>query len=535
METNGSPYDRVSGARPADYFRVARERKWVILGTVVLAVALAMLFSLLQTPLYRATSDVVRQTATLDQTLFGTSVFESQDTDRQLQTAARLVQLKAVAQMVKDELQSSRSVESLLGTVTVETSSDTDLIHISAESPDPAEAAAVANSFARQFIEYRKQANKSILASAAEEVLAKLAGMTPEELASESGATLAQRHEELVILQAMQTGGFELVQEASVPDSTVSPRPFRNAGFALIGGLILGILLAFLLDSVDRRIKSEEQMEREFGLPVLASVPKVGRRWRAKRNGRAKDIIGFTEADSPFLEAYRTLRSNLRFYQMERPARTLLITSGLAQEGKTVTAINLALSLALSGARVTLLETDLRRPMIDQYLDLDNEVGVSTVLAGTSTFRDSLQVAHVPSFATDARFAATAQTAGATMQRALLCMTSGPLPPNPAELLNSARMKELVETAAEHSEYVLIDTPPLLLVSDALNLAGHADGVIVAAKMKGTTLDEARDVRTALERSGCRVLGIVANGVGKRRGSYYRAHYKGYRTSSKSA
>jgi Mrp family chromosome partitioning ATPase len=170
--------------------------------------------------------------------------------------------------------------------------------------------------------------------------------------------------------------------------------------------------------------------------------------------------------------------------------------------------------------------------MIDQYLDLDTRLGVSSVLAGTSTFSDSLQVVRVPDFVPDPRLRARGHAKGSTMQQALLCMTSGPLPPNPAELLSSPRMKELIETAAGHAEYVIIDTPPMLLVSDALNLSEHTNGVIIAAKMKGTTLDEARDVRTALERSGCRALGIVANGVGKKRGGYYRAHYKGYHATS---
>jgi Mrp family chromosome partitioning ATPase len=393
----------------------------------------------------------------------------------------------------------------------------------------------VANSFATQFIRYRLEAYRSILASADEQVVAKLDQMTPEELASERGLTLAQKHEELGILYTMQTGGFELVQEAAIPLTPISPKPVRNTGFALAGGLVLGILLAFLVDYIDRRIKNEETMEREFGLPVLASVPKVGRSWGFKRGDKTQNLIGFAEADSPFIEAYRTLRSNLRFYQMEHRTQTLLVTSGLAQEGKTVTTINLALSLALSGARVIILETDLRRPTIDKYLDLDNKVGVSSVLAGTSTFSESLQIVRVPDFVPDPRLSGDNQAKGSTMQTALLCMTSGPLPPNPSELLTSPRMKELIQEAAGHAEYVLIDTPPILLVSDALNLAEHTNGVIIAARMKGTTLDEARDVRTTLQRSGCRALGIVANGVSNKRGGYHRTHYKGYHSNSKSA
>ncbi|OFW62315.1 MAG: hypothetical protein A2Y74_06650, partial [Actinobacteria bacterium RBG_13_63_9] len=482
MEGNNAPHDGAQSAQPMDYFRVVRERKWVILVTLLVVVAAVVAYSLLKTPTYRATAEIVRVTAALDETLFGKTVFSS-DAARQLETGANLVKLNKVAEMVKQDLASERSVESLLKMISAAAVGNTDIIRISAEGAKADEAAAAANSFARQFIQYRLDAYRLILDTAEAQVAAELSGMTPTERESEGGKTLAQYHKELGILSAMQTGGFELAQEATVPPSPVSPKPLQNTGFALAGGLVLGILLAFLLDYVDRRIKNEETMEKEFGLPVLASVPKVGRGWHFGRGRRPKGLIGFASADSPFLEAYRTLRSNLKFYQLEHRTQTLLVTSGLAQEGKTVTAINLGLSLALSGARVILLEADLRRPMIDQYLDLDTRLGVSSVLAGTSTFSDSLQVVRVPDFVPDPRLRARGHTKGSTMQQALLCMTSGPLPPNPAELLSSPRMKELIETAAGHAEYVLIDTPPVLLVSDAINLAEHTNGVIIAAKM----------------------------------------------------
>jgi succinoglycan biosynthesis transport protein ExoP len=506
-----------------------RERKWIIILAVVVAVGLALAYSISRTPLYQATTAVARQTAALDQTLFGTSVFQLQDAQRQLQTGASLVKLTAVAQMVRSDLNSMRSTGALLGMVTVTPSSQTDLMRISAESADPAEAAAVANSFAHQFIEYRREANRSILAAADEKIVAELTSMSPDELKSERGVTLTQKHGELGILESMQTGGFEVVQEATQPGSPVSPRPVRNTAFALIGGLLLGILLAFALDYADRRIKDEPALEREFGLPVLASVPRASRRWARQKSRRHKPPIGFADPQSPFLEAFRTLRSNLRFYQLDKKSQTLLVTSGLPQEGKTVTTINLALSLALSGAKVILLDADLRRPMLHEYLGLSKDVGVSSVLVGTSTFGESLQVVQVPDLVPDPRLNGESPRKGTPLQKRLLCMTSGPLPPNPAELLGTPRMRELVSMATAHAEYVLIDTPPILLVSDALSLGDYADGIIIVSRIKKTTIDEARDTRTMLERSGIRALGIVANGVGRRRG-YHRSHYRGYYT-----
>jgi succinoglycan biosynthesis transport protein ExoP len=527
MQGNNSLQRDGQGPQPTDYFRVVRERKWVLIATLIIVVGAVLAYSLLKTPTYRATASIARVTVNFDEILFGSAVFSS-DAARQLDTAANLVKEYGVAQKVQQDLKSARSVESLIRSVSATALANTDIMRISVVGSDPQEATDVANSFATQFIQYRLEANQAILAAADQRVLAQLNQMTAAERASEEGKALTQFRNQLQNLSATQTGGFEITQEAILPVSPISPRPVRDTGFAFAGGLILGILLAFLVDYIDRRIKNEETMEEEFGLPVLASVPRVGHGWSSNHGRSPKDLIGFASADSPFLEAYRTLRSNLKFYQLEHRTQTLLVTSGLAQEGKTVTAINLCLSLALSGARVILLEADLRRPMIDQYLDLDTRLGVSSFLAGTSGFGDSLQVVRVPDFVPDPRLQAKGQNKGATMQPALLCMTSGPLPPNPAELLGSPRMKELIETAAGHAEYVIIDTPPILLVSDALNLAGYTNGVIIASKMRGTTSDDARNVRTLLERSGCRALGIVVNGVSKSRGGSYRAHYKGY-------
>ncbi len=535
MNATEPQLDNIIGSQSGDYFRVVRERKWVVVVVVLLAVGLAFGYSWQETPLYQATAKALRQSAALDQTLFGTSVFEFQDAQRQLQTGANLVKLNVVAQMVKDDLHSRRTAGSLLGMVDVRGVGSTDLLLISAQSPDPKEAAAVANSFGRNFIKYRQQANQAIIAAADQRVVAELSQMTTQELASERGTTLTQKHEELGILESMQTGGFELVQEATTPSSTVSPRPIRNSLFALIGGLILGLLLAFLFDYLDRRMKDEETLEREYSLPVLASVPTVGRRWIRRGTRRSKSMVGFPDPQSPFIEAFRTLRSNLRFFQLDKGTQTLIVTSGLPQEGKTVTAVNLSLSLALSGARVILLEADLRRPMLHEYLRLDTRVGVSSVLTGAASFNEALQVVEVSDFVLHKGLNGEESSKQGPLQKNLLCMTSGPLPPNPAELLSSPRMQELIASAAAHAEYVVIDTPPLLLVSDALVLAKAVDGIIIACRVKSTTVDEAREVRTMLVRSGSRALGLVANGVGRKRRGYYRGHYKGYYTPSKTA
>jgi capsular exopolysaccharide synthesis family protein len=278
-----------------------------------------------------------------------------------------------------------------------------------------------------------------------------------------------------------------------------------------------------LAERLDRRIKDEEGMEREFGLPVLAAVPSVGGRWgAASASGsglgkRSHAPIGFSTPTSLLLEPFRRLRSNLQYFNVDRKMQVILITSALPQQGKTITTLNLGLILALSGERVIMIESDLRRPMLHTYLGMTNDLGVTSILAGTSSFGEAMQLVQV-----DEYVASEVLTHDpARLSKNLYCITSGPLPPNPAELINSHRMQELIEEATQAADYVLIDTPPLLLVADALSLAKGVDGVIITARANSTTRDEAKRVTTMLERVGANAVGVVVGDVRVGRGNYY--------------
>jgi capsular exopolysaccharide synthesis family protein len=188
----------------------------------------------------------------------------------------------------------------------------------------------------------------------------------------------------------------------------------------------------------------------------------------------------------------------------------ILITSAVPQDGKTVTAVNLALSLAVSGERVILIEADLRRPMLNEYLGLKNEAGVTTVLAGASQFGDALQLVRIDDFVAHG----DRGTAGASrLSRNLYCLTSGPIPPNPAELVGSDRMRELIAKAGEAADFVILDSPPLLAVADGVALANYVDGVVIAALARRTTRDDARRVVRTLQRTGANSVGLVIGDV----------------------
>ncbi len=224
------------------------------------------------------------------------------------------------------------------------------------------------------------------------------------------------------------------------------------------------------------------------------------------------------------LEPFRTLRSSLQYFDLEKNIKTILITSGLPREGKTVTTVNLALSLVLAGNRVVIIEADLRRPMAPEYLGVKNRVGLSTVLAGGTTLGNALQLVSLETLVPAQVREKVGDGDGIPLERSLCCLASGPLPPNPAELLSSKRMDDLLEELNLNVgvDYVVIDTPPILSVADALVLAPKVDAVVIATRINWTTREEAEELSSQLRRSGARVIGVVASGTKARRGYYGR-------------
>ena len=519
---------RAQSVDVAGALRVLRDRKWIIIGLALLGLAGALVLSIRTTPQYQATAKVLRQNTTLDQALFGSQIFQINDQGRALITGAGLVELDQVAQKVKEELGSSRSVDSLRDMVNAKPNSTSNFIDIVATSPNPDEPASVANSFARQFILDRQQADRAVLANAGAQVEAELQAMTEAEVASARGQTLSQKVEELAVLESLQTGRYELVQAARAPAAAYNIHTYRNVSVGLVLGLILGLVVASIVQLLDRRIKDEDGFEQAFGAPVIASTPLVGGRWNRRRRKRSNAPVGFRDRGFRLLEAFRTLRSNLKFFEVNGNLRTILVTSPLPREGKSVTSVNLALSLAMSGSRVILLEADLRRPMLDTYLGLDSPMGFSDLLAGTRTVADVVRVVETTSFMPQEshHLGDKRQSGESVSQKDLLYVAAGPLPPNPAELLATDRTADVFKQLAAVCDYVVIDAPPVLLVSDALEIAKKVDGVVLVARLRETRVDEAYRARQSLERVGVKPLGVIVSGVV--RAKAYNRRYGGY-------
>jgi capsular exopolysaccharide synthesis family protein len=515
-----------------DYLRILKERAWVIVPCVLVVFVAVLISSLRTTPLYSASAELQYDRASMNTVVFGYEVFGyDYDRDRTIQRAIAVVgKNKDISDDVQARLAApgspgaDLSTDALSGMVSA--SAQQDQVNILATSPDPAVAAAVANAFAEEFVAYRKESTRTLIEEARKTLNSELYSMTPSELQSDYGVQLQDRVASLRTVEAMQDSDFKLLRKASIPGAPFTPQTKRDVTLAIVLGLVLGVGLAFLLEYLDKRIKDERTLEKVSGLPVLAGVPVVGRSWRRNRGeARTGEIVGFAGDRSPLLESFRTLRSTLQYFNVDGNLHKILITSGLPQEGKTVTTVNLAISLAMSGKRVIVLEADLRRPMVHEYLGLANEIGLSNVLAGSSSVPEALQLVSMDPYIPARSRKGENAPAPSVLRKNLYCITSGPLPPNPAELLQSARMTETISELEHLADYLLIDSPPVLPVSDAVSLAPSADAVIIAARLHSTTRDEIAQVRGLLQRAGAHVIGVVAGGVKVRRGRYYRRGY----------
>ena len=287
----------------------------------------------------------------------------------------------------------------------------------------------------------------------------------------------------------------------------VEPKPTRNLLVAGILGLVLGLLGAFLRDYFDRTLRTVDEIERAFGVPVIGQIPTV------KAANRERSQILWDE-NGDFAESFRGLRANLQYLAVQWPLRTILVTSPAANQGKTTVCASLATAIVQAGQSVVLIEADLRRPRLADTFGLPRlRPGLTSVLVGNSQLgRATAEIKLPPSLG---------QAKG--QDWAITVLPSGPLPPNPSELVGSPRMRRLVDGLADLYDTVILDSPPLLPVADSLALAKLVDGVIIVVRAKSATRDDARAVRSLADRLGIHLVGVVMTDVPRR--DHYYAEY----------
>ena len=487
----------------ADYVRPVWRFKFIVVLVVAVAAAGTYAYTNRQQKVYESATQVFVGQSELQQLLNPLAT----QTPRTIADQATLVTTPTVAEQVKKQLSLPYPPDALLGAVQAVPSQQADFLTITAETNSPTLAAELANGFAKAYLKLRTlnlvNSAKAALVEADKQLAALPAGqnnvVTKNALRQQIGTLQSQ-------LSSPPSQG-QIVASA-VPGGAISPQPTRNAIFAGALALVLGIIAAYLFDRGDRRVRRLEDVETLFALPVLGTIPFVrgiGRR----RRGTAPEIPGAAR------EPHRSLRVNLDLARLDMQGRgkVIMVTSAQQSEGKSTIVRNLALSYREAGANVAVLEADMRRPVLAEQLGVSPVPGLAEALAIDDMDLALQEVPKQPGFSPHAGMIDVA-VAGACYE-------------NPTVLLTGDRMHALIEAVAQDHDIVLVDTPPLLSVSDALPLLSMVDGVLVVVRVGKTTYPAAMRLRRTVERlHGVDVLGIVANTLVDELASYGYSKYE---------
>lgn len=492
-----------------EYLRVLRRRWALILLIVSLAVGAAVAYSLSQPVQYVATAEVLVQPTTGDVGSTGTA----EVTAEEMATQVEIVTSLPVATLVRERLRLAE-VPELSDVVTAEVMGNSRIMRVTATASRPERAALIANGVAKAYVTYRSEESGRRFAQAAASLSAHQRAVEDRidaidqalleeptnrvELEAERRNLLTQLGQIASQIGAVDSsvasgGGGTLLQAAEPPAAPVTPRPLMDGLLAVFVGLLLGIAVAVLRDRLDEIVRDEETVRRALGrAPLLGRIP----RWDDSSNrGRLVTLLSPYSAAS---EAYQTLSVNVRFLlaASRRPATrggVVLTTSAQTGEGKTVTAANLAVAAAKVGMRVILVDADLRRALVADRFGLGRDVpGLSDLLVSSDEVGDSLIDVGIEN---------------------LRVLPAGTIPPNPTELLASPRMRMVLQEIARDADLVVLDSPPALVVADALELVGAADLTIVVARQGYSHRRALASVVERLRQVGAEAVGGVVNHI----------------------
>ncbi len=513
------------------YLAILRRRWWLLVLLALIGGSAAFAVGELRRPVYVATTTIL-----INQAPGALPDYNAvQQGQRVATTYAELLQQRPVLEQVIANLGLDMSPEVLDGKINVIPVRDTNLLELTVHDTDPQRAADIANEVVRVFIAQNLEFQESRFAASLQnlqsemdkvqaeidrtetqlEVLEKSATtLTPEQQAQRnhlqqllanyqsSYATLLDRYEQVRLAQAQATDKVSVVEDA-LPGKRAGQSSSMLALQGALVGVLLGVGLVVLIEYLNDTVRSGEEAEALTGLPTLAQIGNI------QGVEEPQDVlVTIVHPRSPNAEAYRVFRANLEFLAVEKPIRSVVVTSTGPVEGKTTTAANLAVALAQAGKRVILVDADLRRPTLHRLFKCSNSVGLSTALLQEP---GNDIAAHLVN----------------TEVENLLLMPSGPLPPNPAELLGSKRAADLIQQLAEYADMVILDSPPVLAVADPALLARYCDAALLVILTEKTQAEALRKAKEQLEQSGVPHMGIVLNRVPlSSDGYYYRyRHY----------
>jgi tyrosine-protein kinase len=509
-----------------DYVRPITARWWLVVLIVGIATAGTYVYSERLPQEYSAATSLFVSNSVTDKLLIGADAGPS---DRDVANVAGLITSVPVARGVARETGYRGDPRDLLDHVTAKPASDSDFITVTATGPTGALAADRANAFARTFISLRGQQQRRDAQVAIGVLRRRIASLAGGSGTRSQRSQLQQKIDQLQVVTAANTtgAGVEQINAATPPPSATTPRPGRNAMFAFVVSLALAVAAAFGLERLETRITRIRDVERAYGLPVLAEVPRARRRLR--RRGRRQEL------SRSFREPMRRLRMAVEVAATERPIRTLLVTSATPGEGKSTVLSQLAMAYRASGDRVLIADTDVRKPNLDALLRVKREPGLTEVLTGTCDLDEVVQSlgtrATTAAPTTARRRRHTPENGGGSENGAagdgqLSVIASGTVSDASLDLLGSHRMLGILDDLETEYDIILVDSPPLLAVADTMPLVSRVDAVLVVSRLGHSTWDGAERLTDELSRvPSARVVGVVANGVPARQ---HRARSYGY-------
>lgn len=517
--------------------QLAIVRAWwpLVIASVLLAGGAAFLASSLMPKVYEAKATLIVGQSLSEVNPDYTQLLASQ---RLSATYASVATTRPLLDQVIKELGLRETSDEVAQRVRADAALDSTLLTITVQDADPVQAASIANALANRLVaaspalqgrqadvqesvDVDLRATQDQIASTQAEVET-LNGLSKRTAAQEARletllARLVSLRSSYAVLLPFSTGSaynlLSLVEPAVAPVEPIWPRTLLNTLLAALMGLLIALAIAFVAEYFNDTVKDSEDVQEVLGLPTVGSITRMkGARGRSEIYRLATLLYPRSRA----AEAYRTLRTNVDFASVDAPIRTLLVTSALPAEGKTVTAANLAVAFAQAGLRVLVADADFRRPGIHAIFDLPNTQGLTTLLRSDDA---SLEAIAYP-----------------TEQERLQVLTSGPLPPNPAELLGSVRMRTILDRLQAAHDLIIFDSPPLELVADSAILSSFMDGTLLVVDARHSHRGAVRKGQEALAKAGARVLGAVLNRLPERAHSdYYRDYYNALEQAEKRA
>jgi non-specific protein-tyrosine kinase len=501
---------------------------WLIVLATALAAGAAYLTSSYQTPIYEASTSLLIDQAPSTQTSEYTSLLMD---ERLARTYAELITDRLILEETARRLVDGVDIGLLDKSITVELVRETQLIGVSVEYPSAVMAAQITNTLVEVFIEQNSEFQASRFESSKlnlsdqlvkldkqieekeaaiealgtartaeeKEELARLESLLSQDRSSYTA--LLQSYEELRLAEAQSASNVVQLAPATIPTSPIRPRILMNTLLAGVVGAMLALGVIFLIEYLDDTVKSTEEASQATGLPIIGFMAQV------KDQGEGIPYVS-QEPRAPFAEAFRALRSNIQFAGVDRGIRTLLVTSVGPEEGKTTVAANLAVVMAQGGKSVVLLDADLRKPRIHRMMGIPNRLGLSDIFVRPS-----------------------AELVGMIRKwdrENLYIVPSGKLPPNPAELLASERMSQILDNFKGNYDFVIVDSPPVGVVTDPVVLSARMDATLLVIEPKKTKLAGAVQAVEQLNRAGANLIGLVFNNVPLKRTGYYTGYYSGY-------